>query len=142
MGTSVTLQSVHFKTLLRHRGEIARNGDGGGVLYSSGDQTFASVDCVVTRPGESQADVDEYSTLESRQWDFLFDPDALLTPGGQRYVPEAGDRITRYRRDPDGNLVVDSTYTVEPAAASQVHWRWSDNLETFRRVHATADKSK
>ncbi len=124
MTQALTIQQVHWRTLLRERGEL--------VDYDTGSQVISDVKVVVTRPGEDQVDLNESIAIENKQWDFLIDPDSIRA-SGVRIVPKHGHKITRR----DGTV-----YTVEPASSGRNCWRWSDGLQTWRRVHTTILRDK
>lgn len=125
MATALTIQKVHWRTLLRTRGEL--------VTYAVNDVlVLDEVNVIVTRPGEDQLDIDENFALQNKQWDFLIDPDTLVD-GDDRIVPAQGHVITRA----DG-----TRYVVEAAGGSRNCWRWSDALETWRRVHTVIEEDK
>ena len=121
---AISIQRVHWLTLLRQRGEL--------VVYTDGVVTLNNVLVVVTRPGEDQLDLSEGVSIESKQWDFLIDPETIKA-GDQRIIPSQGHKVTRA----DGTV-----YRVEPSSANRNCWRWSDAFETWRRVHTVVQRSE
>ena len=122
---ALTIQQVHWRTLLRTRGEL--------VSYFIGAVEIPELNVIVTRPGEDQIEVDENIAIANSQWDILIDPDTLIDGDAIRIVPAQGHVIVRA----DG-----TRYTVEPAGGSRNCWRWSDGLETWRRVHTVIERDK
>ncbi|MFO0943029.1 MAG: hypothetical protein U0930_20010 [Pirellulales bacterium] len=123
---ALTIQKVHWRTLLRQRGEL--------VNYDTGLDLITDIKIVVTRPAENQIDLsmDGAIAMESKEWDVLIDPDTILDSGGNRIVPAVGHRIIRAT----GLILM-----VQNRSGSNC-WRWSDALETWRRVHATCNRER
>jgi hypothetical protein len=121
---AISIQRVHWLTLLRQRGEP--------VTYTDGVVTLTSVMVVVTRPGEDQIDLSDGVSIESKQWDFLIDPETIKA-GSVRIIPSQGHKITRG----DGTV-----YKVEPSSGNRNCWKWSDAFETWRRVHTVIQRDK
>jgi hypothetical protein len=121
---AISIQRVHWLTLLRQRGEP--------VTYTDGVVTLTNVMVVVTRPGEDQIDLSDGVSIESKQWDVLIDPETIKA-GDVRIIPSQGHKITRA----DGTV-----YRVEPSSANRNCWRWSDAFETWRRVHTVIQRDK
>lgn len=119
---AMTIQRVHWLTLLKQRGEL--------VTYSTGVVTIAELNVVMTRPGEDQVDLSEGMTLQSKQWDFLIDPATLIHEGDQ-IIPLQGHKITRANG---------TVYRVEPGQSSRNCWRWSEAMHTWRRVHTVIER--
>lgn len=124
---ALTIQKVHWRTLLRQRGEL--------VNYDTGVDLIADVKVVVTRPIDNQVDLSADGSIiaEAKEWDVLIDPDTLLDSSGNRIVPGDGHKITRA-----GGLVL----TVQPGSTGRTCWRWSDAFETWRRVHTTCKRER
>lgn len=123
---AMSIQQVHWRTLLRQRGEP--------VTYDTGVQAIPDVMVVVTRPGEDQIDLNESTMVEGKQWDFLIDPDSIKDPDDVRIIPQHGHKITRA----DGTV-----YVVEPGSGGARNcWRWSDGMQTWRRVHTVVMRDK
>jgi hypothetical protein len=121
---AISIQRVHWLTLLRQRGEL--------VTYTNGVVTLTNVNVVITRPGEDQIDVSDGMAIESKQWDVLIDPESIKS-GGNQIIPDQGHKITRS----DGTVLL-----VESAGADRTCWRWSDAFKTWRRVHTTIMREK
>lgn len=119
---ALSLQTVLWRTLIRTRGEV--------VTYRSAGLELPNLTVVITRPGETQIDLAENFTLESKQWDVLIDPATLVNPDGSQIEPSLGHEIIR-----TGGLI----YRVKPGDSSRTCWRWSDGLHTWRRVHTVID---
>jgi hypothetical protein len=124
---ALTIQKVHWRTLLRQRGEL--------VNYDTGSQLILDVKVIVTRPNVNQIDLssDGSIVMEAKDWDVLIDPDTILDGNGVRIVPVTGHVITRA-----SGLVL----AVKSSAGGQPVWRWSDSLETWRRVHTTCKRER
>lgn len=124
---ALTIQKVHWRTLLRQRGEL--------VNYDTGSQLILDVKVLVTRPAANQIDLSSDGTIvmEAKDWDVLIDPDTILDGNGVRIVPATGHTITRA-----SGLVL----AVKSSAGGQPVWRWSDSLETWRRVHTTCKRER
>lgn len=124
---ALSIQKVHWRTLLRQRGEL--------VNYDTGSQLILDVKVVVTRPASNQVDLspDGAISLEAKDWDVLIDPDTILDDDQNRIVPAHGHRITRA-----SGLVL----AVQASAIGGPVWRWSDALETWRRVHTTCRRER
>lgn len=121
MPPALTIQQVHWRTLLRTRGEW--------ITYTAGGHTTPQFQAVITRPGENQIDLADAMSIDSKNWDVLIDPADLVNASGEQIIPDRAHEITR---------VSDGTkYRVEPGPAGQNCFRWSDNLKTWRRVHTT-----
>lgn len=121
---AISIQRVHWLTLLRQRGEP--------VTYTDGVVTLTNVMVVVTRPGEDQIDLSDGVSIESKQWDILIDPETIKS-GADRIIPSQGHKITRA----DGTV-----YRVEPSSGNRNCWKWSDGFETWRRVHTVIQRDK
>jgi hypothetical protein len=114
------IQRIALATLLAARGEP--------VTYSAGSYSV-ELRAAKTRPAGSQVDAAEGFQIESRAWDWIVDPSELLDAGGEQLEPKAGHKITTA----DG-----AEYRVQPSDGSELAWRWSDGLHTWRRVHTEA----
>ncbi|MGN6547722.1 MAG: hypothetical protein ACTHK7_21920 [Aureliella sp.] len=112
------LQRLAWRALKASRGE--------SVTYVSGSYSL-SITLVKTRPNSSQVDAADNVGVTSTSWDWLADPAELLTATDEPLEPKRGDKI------------VDATGKVYPLmptnSGSGKVWRWSDNLETWRRIH-------
>lgn len=124
---ALSIQKVHWRTLLRQRGEL--------VNYDTGTDLITDVKVVVTRPVDNQVDLSQDGSIgmESKEWDVLIDPDTLLDSNGIRIVPSQGHKIARA-----GGVVL----TVQPGSTGRTCWRWSDSCETWRRVHTTCKRER
>lgn len=125
MTTAKTIQQVHWQTLLRSRGEPV-------TYIVSEEYSIEDLMIVVTRPVESTVQIDQAIVLDNSQWDALIDPDTLVDADGNRIEPQQGHLIVRA----DGTRL-----RVEPTNGGRKCWRWSEALETWRRVHTVSEGS-
>lgn len=120
MTSQTTIQQLHWKTLLKQRGELLSYFDG---------VTDIEVMGVLTRPAEGVEGVDPSVLFESRQWDVLISPVDLIGDDNEEVIPKHGHKVTR---------MSDSTeFEVVPGSTGGNCFRWSDALKTWRRVHLT-----
>ena len=119
---AISVQRVHWLTLLKTRGVF--------VTYKATGFDVSQLNVVFTRPGEDQVNVDENFALESKQWDVLIDPATLVDSSGNTFEPSLGHQVVKE----DGTI-----YRVQPGNGSRNCWRWSDGLQTWRRVHTVID---
>ncbi len=117
MSRHAAIQRIAWQALRAARGEP--------ITYTAGS---VSVDLVAvkTRPAAAQVDTVEGVVLESREWDWLMDPAELVNAAGEAIEPARGHKLTAA----DG-----SEYLPQPSGATDLVWRWSDGLHTWRRVH-------
>ncbi len=106
--------------MLRQRGEL--------VNYDTGTQLIVDVKVIITRPAANQIDIvsDGVISAPAKQWDVLIDPDTILDSNGIRIQPAVGHKILRS----NGMLLA----VEHRQAEDNTSWRWSDSLETWRRV--------
>jgi hypothetical protein len=118
--SQTTIQQLHWKTLLRQRGEL--------LVYNDG-VTEIEVTGVLTRPSEGVEGVDPSVLFESKQWDVLIAPGDLLDEDDNEIIPKHGHTVTR--------VIDDAKFEVVPGSTGGNCFRWSDALKTWRRVHLT-----
>lgn len=82
---------------------------------------------VRTQPRTKLDALTENITLESRNWDFLMDPDEPKNEAGETIQPDRGHEI----ETADG-----SKYAIQPTGNAELPWRYSDGDRTWRRVHS------
>ncbi|GAB5404303.1 MAG: hypothetical protein Aurels2KO_25340 [Aureliella sp.] len=112
-----TPQRLAWLTLRHQRGE--------SVTYTDGDLVIDLV-AVATRPDARQVDATEGFIVSSRAMDWLVDPDELIDEQNNRVEPADGAFITRKSGE---------KYKLMPTDGSEDTWRWSDPLETWRRIN-------
>lgn len=109
----------HWLTLRAQYGEP--------ITYRAGDLVVALV-AVPAAVGGRQIGTEQMAA-SVRGLDWLIDPDELVDADGLRIEPRHGHRITRA----DG-----TEYRVQPTDTAASVWRWSDSLQTWRRVNTEA----
>jgi hypothetical protein len=117
---SQSLQKLAWRHLQRFHGEA--------IEYHTDDETTIEIAlAVLTRPNATQVNVSEAVTFDSRNWNWLIDPEDLVSVDGHPITPEQGNWIIR---------VSDGTkYSLQPGPAGDLVWRWSDGNHIWRRVY-------
>jgi hypothetical protein len=114
-----TPQRLAWLTLRRQRGEP--------ITYTDGDLVINLV-AVATRNDARQVDASEGFIVSSRAMDWLVDPDELIDELKKRVEPADGAFITRESGE---------KYKLMPTDGNEDTWRWSDPLETWRRINSS-----
>lgn len=118
-------QSRHA-ALCRLAWRALKAAQGEKVTYVSGSYSLP-ITLVKSRPVSSQVDGADNVGVQSTSWDWLADPAELLTATAEPLEPTRGDKII----DAAGRV-----YPLMPSnSGSGQVWRWSDSLETWRRLH-------
>lgn len=95
--------------------------------FTNATVTLEDVLLIRTKPESNQVDASDLIAIESKEWDFLGDPNDFVDTEGNFVEPTMGCLITAL----DGTV-----YRVQPRGTFNASWRWSDGQKTFMRITA------
>lgn len=95
--------------------------------FTNGTTTLEGVLLIRSKPESNQVDASDLVAIESKEWDFLGDPEDFRDNDGNFVEPTDGCLITAL----DG-----TEYRVQPRGTFNKSWRWSDGQKTFIRISA------